>query len=165
MNPLKTLIVALLLLTSNSIISQVKLPKLISDGIVLQKDVKIPIWGWASPNEKITITINRKKCKTNTNAKGEWSLKLPKMKAGGPYTIKISGKNYIEIKDVLIGDVWLCSGQSNMEHQLYRHDITYANEIATANYPEIRHYKVPKTTSISGEKEDLTGGQWAYRVN
>ncbi len=164
MNTFKTLIIALLLLTSNLIISQVKLPKLISDGMVLQKDAKIPIWGWASPNEKVTVIFNGKKHRTKANAKGEWNLKLPKMKAGGPYTIKISGKNYIEIKDILIGDVWLCSGQSNMEHQLYRHDITYANEIATANYPEIRHYKVPKTTSISGEKKDLKGGKWLKAV-
>ncbi|WNH13844.1 sialate O-acetylesterase [Thalassobellus suaedae] len=164
MNTFKALIIALVILTSNTILSQVKLPKLISDGMVLQKDVKIPLWGWASPNEKITVTLNERKHRTKASTKGNWSLNLPKMKAGGPYTIKISGKNDIEIKDILIGDVWLCSGQSNMEHQLYRHDIIYANEIATANYPEIRHYKVPKTTSISGEKEDLEGGKWLKAV-
>ncbi|MFI1772804.1 sialate O-acetylesterase [Thalassobellus citreus] len=164
MNKLKVLIVALLLIQPSGLIAQIKLPRLISDGVVLQRDTKIPLWGWASPNEKITVHFNNKKYRTKASNGGTWSLKLPKMKAGGPYVMMLSGKNSIEIKDILIGDVWLCSGQSNMEHQLYRHDVIYANEIATANYPEIRHYKVPKTTSISGKKEDLKGGKWQKAI-
>lgn len=164
MNKLKFLLIALCIIQSPILIGQVRLPKLISDGVVLQRETKIPVWGWASANEKITIKFNKKNFKTTASNEGTWEIKLPKMKAGGPYTMTIFGKNSIEIKDILIGDVWLCSGQSNMEHQLYRHDVIYANEIATANYPEIRHYKVPKTTSISGEKEDLEGGDWQKAV-
>jgi sialate O-acetylesterase len=164
LNKLNFFIATLLILQTSTIISQVKLPKLISDGMVLQHDVKLPIWGWASPNEKIVINFNGKRYKTEASAEGNWNVTLPKMKPGGPYTIKISGKNELEIKDVLIGDVWLCSGQSNMEHQLYRHDITYANEIANTNFPEIRHFKVEKATSISGPEDDITGGEWLKAV-
>ncbi|WP_338357404.1 sialate O-acetylesterase [Yeosuana marina] len=164
MNTFKALLIALLVSQSTHLFGNVKLPKLISDGMVLQRDAKIPLWGWASPNEKIIVLFNKKKYKTIASNEGTWELKLPKMQAGGPYTMMIHGKNNIEIKDILIGDVWLCAGQSNMVHQLNIHDVRYANEIATANYPEIRHYKIPTTTSISGEKKDLEGGSWQKAV-
>ena len=160
----KVLLVILFLVKPFLSIGQITLPKLISDGIVLQRDAKIPIWGWASPNEKIIIHFNKKTYKTTASKDGNWQIELPKMKAGGPYILSLSGKNNIEIKDILIGDVWLCSGQSNMVHQLDIHDVTYEKEIATANYPEIRHFKIPTTTSISGEKEDLDGGNWQKAI-
>ena len=79
-----------------------------------------------------------------------------RLKAGGPFTMEISDRNSsVTVNDILIGDVWLCNGQSNMVHQLDIHDVLYADEIATANNPEIRHFKIPTTTSISGPKEDL----------
>lgn len=76
----------------------------------------------------------------------------------------ISGKNRIEVKDILIGDVWLAAGQSNMVHQMDIHDVTYAQEITTANYPEIRHFKVPTATALSGPQRDLPGGEWQKAV-
>ncbi|MFD0989250.1 sialate O-acetylesterase [Mariniflexile jejuense] len=164
MNKLKIVILAISFLSYHSLIAQIKLPKLISDGMVLQRDVKLPIWGWASANEKITLTFKGKTYKTTASTEGNWNIELPKTKAGGPYSIKIAGKNNIEIKDVLIGDVWLCSGQSNMEHQMYRHDIMYAEDIAKANYPEIRHFKVEKATSLSGPEMDIAGGEWLKAV-
>ena len=164
MNKLKFLITLFFIYHSQISIGQVKLPKLISDGIVLQRNTEIPIWGWASNNEEITISFNKKKYKTKASKTGKWEITLPKMKAGGPYKMTISGKNSIDVNDILIGDVWLCAGQSNMVHQLDIHDVRYADEIKNANYPEIRHYKVPTTTSISGEKEDLTGGVWQKAI-
>ena len=164
MKKFKAVLIILFLIQSSISIGQIKLPKIISDGIVLQRDAKIPVWGWSSPNEKIIVQFNKKNYKTTASNEGTWEIKLPKMKAGGPYTMVISGKNKIEIKNILIGDVWLCSGQSNMVHQLDIHDVRYAKEIATANYPEIRHFKIPTTTSISGEKEDLEGGNWQKAV-
>ncbi|MEZ5041231.1 MAG: sialate O-acetylesterase [Saprospiraceae bacterium] len=145
--------------------AEVKLPKLISDGVVLQRDAEIPIWGWANANEKITVVFQGKKYKTKASTEGEWSVKLPKMAAGGPFVMSISGKNTLEIKDILIGDVWLCTGQSNMVHQLDIHDVTYADEIASANLSEIRHFKVPTANSISGPKADLPGGNWQHAVS
>ncbi|GGF70967.1 sialate O-acetylesterase [Wenyingzhuangia marina] len=163
MNKLKFLI-TLFFIYHSQISGQVKLPKLISDGIVLQRNTEIPIWGWASNNEEITVSFNKKKYKTKASNTGKWEIILPRMKAGGPYKMTISGKNSINVNDILIGDVWLCAGQSNMVHQLDIHDVRYADEIKNANYPEIRHYKVPTTTSISGEKEDLTGGVWQKAI-
>lgn len=157
-----TLIIVLTSITTT--FADVKLPKLISDGIVLQRDANIPVWGWAAANEKITVTFNGKKYKTQATAAGDWSVTLPKMKAGGPYTMTIAGKNTIEVKDILIGDVWLCSGQSNMVHQMNIHDVRYADEIKNANYPEIRHFFIPTATSISGPQQDLPGGNWQKAV-
>ncbi len=132
--------------------------------MVLQRDVEIPIWGWASANEKIVVRFNGKTYKTTASASGEWKVNLRKMKSGGPYTMTVSGKNKVDIKDILIGDVWLCTGQSNMVHQLDIHDVLYAEEIATANNPNIRHFKVPTTTSIAGPQDDLDGGEWQKAI-
>ncbi|WP_416440363.1 sialate O-acetylesterase [Leeuwenhoekiella sp. A16] len=154
----------LLLLTTATSIAEVRLPKLISDGMVLQRDRKLPVWGWADANEKITITFNGKKYKTIASSDGKWNVELPKMKAGGPYNMTVSGTNTIEVKDILIGDVWLCSGQSNMVHQMDIHDVTYANEIATVNNPQIRHFKIPTTPVLDGPQPQLEGGEWQKAV-
>ena len=165
MNKLQSLLIILVFSVFNSTLNaQIKLPKLISDGMVLQRDVEIPIWGWASANEKIVVRFNGKTYKTSASAAGEWKMDLRKMKSGGPYTMTISGKNNLEVKDILIGDVWLCTGQSNMVHQLDIHDVLYAEEIATANNPNIRHFKVPTTTSIAGPQDDLDGGEWQKAI-
>ncbi|RZM10216.1 MAG: sialate O-acetylesterase, partial [Pedobacter sp.] len=89
---------------------------------------------------------------------------LPPMKAGGPYTMDITGKNKILLKEILIGDVWLCSGQSNMVHQLNIHDVTYADEIASANYPQIRQFWVPTLNSMEGPQANLPPGNWKAAV-
>jgi sialate O-acetylesterase len=82
--------------------------------MVLQRDTKLTIWGWAARGEKIIIKFNNKTFRTVTGVNGTWSVILPAMKAGGPYTMTISGENSFTIRDILIGDVWFCSGQSNM---------------------------------------------------
>ncbi|WP_288425006.1 sialate O-acetylesterase [uncultured Spirosoma sp.] len=144
--------------------AQLRVPSLISDGMVLQRDTPLTIWGWATPGEKITVQLNRKAYKTTTDASGKWQVKLPSMKAGGPFTMDIAGNTQLSIKDILIGDVWFCSGQSNMVHQLNIHDVTYANEIATANYPQIRQFWVPTLTSLQGPQQDVPNGQWKKAV-
>lgn len=158
------LLATLFLISTSTCLANVKLPKLISDGMVLQRDVKIPIWGWASPGEKITITFKGKKYRTSTSLDGKWTVTLPKMEAGGPYNMSISGDNILDVKDILIGDVWLCTGQSNMVHELDIHDVAYEDEIKNANNPHIRHFKIPTTTSISGPQDDLAGGEWLKAV-
>lgn len=165
MNTLKVLSIVLSTFLFNSTLSaQIKLPKLISDGMVLQRDVQVPVWGWASANEEVVVYFNGKKYKTKTAADGKWRVELRKTKAGGPYKMTISGKNTLEVKDILVGDVWFCNGQSNMVHQLDIHDVLYKEEIATANNPKIRHFKIPTSTSISGPKDDLEGGEWIKAV-
>ena len=130
--------------------------------MVLQRETKLKLWGWASKGEKVTIRFNGKTTKTTTGQDGRWMATLPAMKAGGPYTMEISGKNKITLKDVLIGDVWFCSGQSNMVHQMVLHNITYARDIAEANYPEIRHFWIPTLTSLEGPRQDLPAGSWKW---
>ncbi|HEU5168093.1 MAG TPA: sialate O-acetylesterase [Chitinophagaceae bacterium] len=143
---------------------QVKLPRLVRDSMVLQRDSKINIWGWASKGEKVNIKFNNKNYKTTTGADGKWLIQLPSMKAGGPYTMDIIGNNKILLKDILIGDVWICSGQSNMVHQMNIHDVTYAKDIAEANNPQIRHFWIPTLTNLQGPQEDLPTGFWKSAV-
>lgn len=153
-------VLMILLVISSYSFCQVRLPKLISDGMVLQRNAKVKLWGWATAGEKLSVQFINKTYKTVTGADGKWTLVLPQLKAGGPYEMKISGNNSITIKDVLIGDVWVCSGQSNMEYQLGYDDATYAKEMAEVNLPNIRQFKVPVRPVLDGPKEEMEGGAW-----
>jgi sialate O-acetylesterase len=123
-------------------LADVKLPALISDGMVLQQGIEAPLWGWADDGETITVQILDQKA-TTTAKDGKWALKLKPLKAGGPFTMTIAGKNKIEFQNVLVGEVWICSGQSNMQWTLKSSDNGEA-EIAKANYPKIRLFTVPR---------------------
>lgn len=153
------LFVAYILITTTAF-CQVKLPKLISNGMVLQRDAKIKIWGWSAPNEKIAIDFINKKYKIKANDKGEWELQLGTLKAGGPYTMKISASNSIQIDDILIGDVWLCSGQSNMAMTIGQVKELYENEIANSENKLIRNFEVPREYEFNVQRTDLNGGSW-----
>jgi len=143
---------------------QVKLPRLVRDSMVLQRDSKINIWGWASKNEKVSIKFNGKNHKTTTGVDGKWLIQMPSMKAGGPFTMDISASNKITLKDILIGDVWFCSGQSNMVHQMGIHDVLYAKEIAEANDPQIRQFWIPTMTDLQSPRSDFPIGFWKSAV-
>lgn len=145
-----------------NISAQVRLPQLIRDSMVLQRDTKLKLWGWASPGENVTITFNKKKHKTKTGRDGKWQLSLPPMKAGGPYTMKIDATNHLVLNDILIGDVWVCAGQSNMVHQMTLHRVRYEEDIQKANYPQIRHFWIPNTTNLQSPQEDLPAGYWKW---
>ena len=140
--------------------SQVRLPRLVRDSMILQRDANIKIWGWATKDEKVTIKFNSKSFKTTAGKDGKWLIQLSPMKAGGPYTMEISASNKISLKDILIGDVWICSGQSNMVHQIELHSVRYAKEIEEANYPEIRHFWIPTMTDLQKPHDDLPTGYW-----
>ncbi len=137
----------------------VKLPALVGDGMVLQRAVPIPVWGWASPGEKITVTFNKKEYKTTCGTNGEWSLKLKPQKAGGPFTMEIQGENQIRINDILVGDVWICSGQSNMGMTMAGVQATYPEDITSANYPNIRQFYVGKGVGFS-PLVNVAEGKW-----
>lgn len=140
--------------------AQVKLPSLVKDSMVLQRGHSIKIWGWASKGEKIKVRFNGREFAARAGNDLKWSVQLPAMPAGGPYTMTIKGKNTIKLKDVLIGDVWLCSGQSNMVHQLFLHSVYYPNAIKNAHYPEIRQFWVPNIPVLKGPADSLNGGAW-----
>lgn len=144
--------------------AQVKLPAFIKDSMILQRDVTSNIWGWAAAKEKVTVLFNKKKYSTRTGTDGKWNIQLPASKAGGPYNIDIIASNKIQIKEVLFGDVWFCSGQSNMVHQLNIHDVTYAADIQSANYPAIRQFLVPTLTNLQEPQNDIPAGEWRSAV-
>jgi len=164
LNMRKTVYMITLFVLALQTYSQVKLPRLVRDSMILQRDAKINIWGWAAKNEKVNIKFNSKNYKTTTGGDGKWLIQLPPMKAGGPYTMDIAGTNKISLKEILIGDVWICSGQSNMVHQMNIHDVTYAKDIAEANYPQIRHFWIPTLTNLQGPQDDLPTGYWQSAI-
>ena len=144
--------------------AQLRLSKLISDGMVLQRDAKLKIWGWADPGEKITVRFQNKRYKTVTDAQGKWQVGLPPLPVGGPYTMEIEGSDLLTVRDILLGDVWFCSGQSNMAHQMNIHDVTYAREITEANDPQIRQFLVPRPNNLQTPQNDLPQGAWKAAV-
>jgi sialate O-acetylesterase len=104
-------LIGIVLCVTQSLMAQVRLPQLVSDGMVLQRDTKINIWRWASPGEKINIKFHHKNYRVTTLPNGKWAVLIDVMKSGGPYTMDISASNHIIIHDILVGDVWFCSGQ------------------------------------------------------
>lgn len=144
--------------------AQIKLPRIVRDSMILQRDTKVKIWGWASPKEKIRLTFNKKKYQTITSLDGKWEVLIDPTPAGGPYDMQVAGKTTVNIKEILFGDVWLASGQSNMVHQMGIHDVLYEKEIAKADYSQIRQFWVPTLTSLSGPSDDLPAGEWKAAV-
>lgn len=138
--------------------ADIRLPKLVGSNMVLQRDLPIHIWGWADPGEKITITFNGKDYRATADAEGNWETTLKKMKAGGPYEMVLAGNNRITLENILIGDVWVCSGQSNMQWTV-KQAANPEEEIKNADYPEIRLFTVKRTTAAQ-PVEDVSG-QWA----
>src|SRR5688500_6229635 len=142
--------------------AQVRLPRLIRDSMILQRDTRLKIWGWAAAGENVTVTFNKKKYKTKTGSDGKWRVTLQPTKAGGPHTMNIDASNHLTLTNILMGDVWLCAGQSNMVHQMSLHNVLYEADIAKANYPEIRHFFVPNVTNLQAPQQDLPGGFWKW---
>lgn len=133
--------------------AKVRLPRLVSDRMVLQRDIELDIWGWADPGEKVTVRFQGRHYDTETGADGCWHVLLPPQQAGGPFVLEV---NEIVIRDVLVGDVWLCSGQSNQETPIARLTDKFP-EINVSNNHMIRHYKVP-TQDVKGElREEIAG--------
>ena len=142
---MKKFLLIVLLISFFSVQGEVSLASIFSDNMVLQRNSKIPVWGWAKPNEIITITFNKQSKTTKTDASGKWMVRLDKELAGGPYRLLIHGRNdnAIQINNILVGEVWLCSGQSNMEWTVGQSD-NAKSEIENANFSTIRHIKLPK---------------------
>ncbi|MBT4482910.1 MAG: sialate O-acetylesterase, partial [Candidatus Latescibacteria bacterium] len=123
--------------------ADVKLSALISDNMVLQRGMNARIWGWADPGERVTVELSNSRKSTAAGNNGSWSVELDPMKAGGPYKMSVTGNNSIVIENVLVGDIWVCSGQSNMEWHVKYSD-NAEKEIADGNYPMIRLFRVKK---------------------
>ncbi|GLB49354.1 sialate O-acetylesterase [Neptunitalea lumnitzerae] len=140
--------------------ANVVLPSVFSDHMVLQQNTTTKFWGWADPNEELTISPSwtTETYTTKTSNLANWKLEIPTPKAGGPFTIKVKGYNEILLTDVYIGEVWFCSGQSNMEMSAAWGIENGDAEMAAANYPTIRFFKTPKSTSDAPQLD--VNAQW-----
>lgn len=160
MKTIKNLIIALFFMQMGAVKAQIRLPKLISDGVVLQRNEKVKIWGWAAPNESIKLEFKAKIYAAKADAEGNWNIILPAQKAGGPYEMVFKATNEIKLKDILFGDVWVCSGQSNMELPMERLKEKYGEIIANAENNKIRQFLVPDKYDFTKEQTDLDAGNW-----
>lgn len=145
---------------SVSLLADVRLPSIVSDGMVLQRDQPLKIWGWADPGEKVSVDFVGVKKSAKADVDGKWKMELSPMEAGGPYELQIKGKNLLKLNDVYLGDVWICSGQSNMTHQFNRHQERYQVEIAESENPKIRQFYVPTSPALGGPVEDIPNLSW-----
>src|SRR5262249_40307888 len=139
-------ILATILLCGAAARADVQLPTLIADHMVIQRGSPVHVWGKAAPAEPVTITFRNGNRSTTADELGRWSVYLHPGDAGGPFDLTIKGANTITVKDVLVGDVWVASGQSNMEWPL-DHAQNAQAEVAAANYPRIRLLQVKKKTA------------------
>src|SRR5690554_4425700 len=154
----KILITACIALFTFIVQAEVSLPKVFADHMVLQRDREIPVWGWADPRERIEVTFQDKTYKTRADKTGKWQLKMDPSSAGGPYTLTVKGTNTLSLQDILVGDVWLLGGQSNMEWPLLQ---TNGGEdsIKSADHPHIRLFEVGRHVSIF-PIQDVVEASW-----
>lgn len=149
------------LMATRGIRADVKLPSVLNSHMVLQRDMPIPVWGWAAAGEKVTITIGASSATATADADGKWKVSLPAMQADGKtYSLKVVGNNTVTLEDILIGDVWVGSGQSNMEWQL-RNTNGAAEAIDAAQYPEIRLFHVKKVQKKEPADDVEVTAHWA----
>lgn len=137
--------------------AKIQLPQLFQSGMVVQRGKPIPVWGKADPQEQIVIRWQKKQYTTTADEQGKWRIDLPKTKAGGPYTLTI-GEH--ELTDVLVGDVWLCSGQSNIDVHIERVYPQYVDEIDHFDNNQIRLFRVRNATNTSGVQDDIMPTAW-----
>jgi sialate O-acetylesterase len=142
---------------SLSLHAQIIMPEIFADNMVLQRNTLIPVWGQSAPGEKIEVRFNKQIKSTRADRNGKWMVKLDSENAGGPHELVVKGKNTIQIKNVLIGEVWLCSGQSNMEWTVGQ-SYNAKKEIASTDYPSIRQIKIPHSISTLPQTEFKTNG-------
>ncbi|HET9003872.1 MAG TPA: sialate O-acetylesterase [Gemmatimonadaceae bacterium] len=137
-----------------------RLARLFGDGMVMQRGARVPVWGWATPGSKVHVTFDARSDDATAGRDGAWRVTLPAMGLGGRHTLTVSGgSERLVVHDIVVGDVWICSGQSNMEYMLA--DARGGREaVASAHDSMLRHFKVPRSWAMAPESE-LAGGAWA----
>jgi sialate O-acetylesterase len=146
-------------LTAQAPADSLRLARIFSDGMVLQRFAPVTLWGWAVPGTPVAVMVRARTALTRADANGAWRVRLPTLPEGGPYEIHIEGaRSRLVLRDVMVGDVWVASGQSNMEFHVDQ--VTNAQaEIAAAHDPQIRHFTVPESWSEQPQG-DVAGGSW-----
>jgi sialate O-acetylesterase len=161
-NLIRIALLALLFTSTANLMAAVKLPAIISSNMIIQQDRKVAIWGWADKGETVSLAIDNQNYSTKADQNGHWKISLQKLKAGAKVEMTVNGTsgNSITVKNILVGEVWLCSGQSNMQWTLYPHHTVLNNEqeLANANYDEVRMYTVDKVGKP--EPTEDTQGEW-----
>ena len=153
----KSFLLLLVLAASSVANAKIVLPQLFQSGMVLQRGKAIPVWGKADPQEQVTVRWQKKQYTTAADEQGRWRIDLPKTKAGGPYVLEVSGKDgeVQEFTDVLVGDVWLCSGQSNIDVTIERVYPQYVDEIDHFDNNKVRLFRVQNETNAHGVQDDI----------
>lgn len=154
------LLICFSLLSISNAFADVNLPRLLNDGAILQRDKPLTIWGWAAEGEKVIVSFAGKE-KSTQAVDGKWQVTFPARKAGGPYELVVTGeKNQLKRSNILLGDLWVASGQSNMELPLRRVRYQYPGLIETTQQPNIREFNVPVTYAFKGPLSDYAQGDW-----
>jgi sialate O-acetylesterase len=155
------------LLLTTPVRAEVTLPALMTDNMVLQQKTRVALWGWAAPGEAVTVSASWEKIprKVVADAQGSWLVRVPTGPAGGPYTIRIAGRNQHTIQNVMLGEVWLCSGQSNMNFPLSKGSAKWMTgalnadqAVPAANYPALRMFTVEQTVADTPQRD--VKGRW-----
>ncbi len=151
--------IVLILVSAGASFADIRLPAIVGDNMVLQQDQKITIWGWADPGEEVVVGVSwhNMKWAVTTARNGKWVYKMNPPKVGGPYEMTLSGKNTVTIKNILVGEVWVCSGQSNMQMSVKASN-NAEEEIAAADYPNIRLFSVQR--EVAQEPKSDCKGSW-----
>jgi len=153
------LVFSLLLAVSAEAFGAVRLPAVIGDNMVLQRGAKVPIWGWAQPDEEVMVSVSwhTMQWAVKADKDGKWVFKMNPPKEGGPYEMTIKGQNTITVRNIMVGEVWVCSGQSNMEWPASQ-VVNAEKEVAAANYPNIRLFTVQK--KVAEKPQSDCSGSW-----
>jgi sialate O-acetylesterase len=157
----KTIVCSLQVLLVFNLTAQLRLPKIFGDSMVLQRNAPLRVWGWAAPSEAVTVKFHQQQRSVKADAKGNWEAVLAPEQVGGPYDLQVKGKTTITLHGILMGDLWVCSGQSNMEMPVkgWSQVVNADQEIAAANYPSIRLFTVEK--NVQGKPADeVKSGSW-----
>ena len=156
---MRIIILTFCLFVSLAASAQLHIANIFTSHMVLQRDKVVPVWGWADKNEKVSLNFNGQTVSAKANAQGKWMIKLARMSAGGPYTMQIiSKKDSVILNDIMIGEVWICSGQSNMEWMMQNVN-NAREEIANAASVPVRQFKVATKVSLQ-PLDDITPGEW-----
>jgi sialate O-acetylesterase len=153
--------IGFLLLSGWSAQGQVRVPRLVGDGMVLQRDIPIRIWGFGSPGERVTVKFDGETGSGVTDDNGKWLVIFSPKKAGGPYTMDIDGINHIWIQNIMVGEVWFCSGGTGMQLTMEKMKDRYANLIAGADRVPVRQYRIATRYDFKGPRQNVSAGGWA----
>jgi sialate O-acetylesterase len=152
--------IGLLLLIGWGASGQVRVPRLVGDGMVLQRDIPIRIWGFGSPGEQVTVKFDGETANATTDDYGKWLVIFSPKKAGGPYTIDIDGINHIWLKNIMVGEVWFCAGGAGMQLSMERVKDRYADLIAKADRTPVRQFRIGIRYDFKGPRQNVSSAGW-----